>query len=424
MRLFSFPNPGIRLPYPSLKGERFLMSRKTPIKAIIVGGGVAGLASALAFQRAGIEAVVYEAGDPPAGSKGSFLTLAMNGVNALRTLDAFEPVEQCGFWVSFMELVSGSSKRLGNLNEHAKGLFIERGQLAAALRTQAMRRGIRCETGKQVLNAHTTQDGVRADFADGTSVSGDLLVGADGIHSRVRTALDPQAPPPRYIGLLGFGGAAQLPGLKTLPETFTFAYGKRAFFGWTPSPGGEVYWFANIPSFQEPDRKTLAAISAEQWRQQLLHLFAEDATPATDLIRATREQDGFIPTILHMLTHLPHWYGTSMVLVGDAAHGTSPTSGQGASLAIEDSLILAKCLRDCSDIHQACAVYEWLRRPRVEKVATLAWTANQLKVASPLMRRLQDLVVPFVLKHLVRPEVENWVYQYQIDWEEKITPSL
>jgi FAD-dependent urate hydroxylase len=384
-------------------------------------GGVAGLTSALAFQRAGIEAVVYEAGDPPAGFKGSFLTLAMNGVNALRTLDAFEPVERCGFWVSSMELVSGSGKRLGNLNEHAKGLFIKRGQLAAALRNEAMRRGIRCETSKQMLNAHPTPDGVRADFADGTSVSGDLLVGADGIHSRVRVAIDPKAPLPHYIGLLGLGGATQIPGLQTLPETFTFMYGKRAFFGWTPGPGGEVYWFANIPYDQEPERKRLAAISPDQWRQRLLHVFAEDATPAADLIRATREQDGFIPTILHMLTHLPHWYGKSMVLVGDAAHGTSPTSGLGASLAIEDSLILAQCLRNSPDTQRACAIYEGVRRSRVEQVAKLAGRANQLKVASPFMRRFQDLVVPFVLKHLVRPEVENWVYHHQIDWGEKIT---
>lgn len=400
------------------------MTSKTQKKAIIVGGGVAGLTAALAFQRAGIDAIVYEANEAPTGFKGSFLTLAMNGVNALRTIDAFEPVEESGFWVSSMELVSGSGKHLGDLNRNAKGLFIERDQLATVLRNEAMRRGIRCETKKQLLDAHPTQDGVSAHFADGTSVSGDLLVGADGIHSRVRKLIDPAAPAPRYVGLLGLGGAAQVPAIKTIPETFTLVYGKRAFFGWTPSTNGEVYWFANVPSTQEPDRQTLAAVSPQQWKQQLVQLFANDATPAADMIRSTPEYDGFTPTILHMLHHLPHWYGELMVLVGDAAHGTSPTSGQGASLAIEDSIILAKCLRDCSDPQRACAVYERLRRSRVEKVAKLARRANQIKVAGPLMRRLQDLVVPFALKHLVHPETETWVYQYRINWDEQIEANL
>jgi FAD-dependent urate hydroxylase len=253
-------------------------------------------------------------------------------------------------------------------------------------------------------------------FADGTSVWGDLLVGADGMHSRVRTLIDPAAPAPRYVGLLGLGGAVQVPDLKTVPETFTLVYGKHAFFGWIPGPNGEVYWFANVPFIQEPDRQILAVVSPQQWKQQLVQLFAHDATPAADMIRSTPEYDGFTPTLLHMLHHLPHWYGASMVLVGDAAHGTSPTSGQGASLAIEDSIILAKCLRDCPDSQRACAVYERLRRSRVEKVAKLAGRANQIKVAGPLMRHFQDLVVPFALKHLVHPEAETWVYQYRINW--------
>jgi 2-polyprenyl-6-methoxyphenol hydroxylase-like FAD-dependent oxidoreductase len=392
-------------------------------KAIIVGGGVAGPVAALAFQRAGIEAVVYEASDPPPNFKGSFLTLAMNGVNALLSIDAFEPVKRQGFWVSFMELVSASGKRLGDLNDNARGLFIERGKLTAALRHEAVRRGIRYETCKRLLDAHATPDGVSAHFADGTSAHGDFLVGADGIHSRVRKLIDPAAPNPRYIGLIGLGGAAQVPDVQTVPETFTLVYGKRAFFGWTPAPDGEVYWFANVPFAHEPERQMLATVPPQQWKQQLVDLFADDATPAAEMIRSTRERDGFTPTVLHMLHHLPYWYTEAMVLVGDAAHGTSPTSGQGASLAIEDSLLLAKCLRDCPDVQHACAVYEGLRRPRVEKVAKFAGRANQIKVAGPLMSRLQDLVVPFALKHFVHPEAESWVYQYAINWNEQIEVS-
>ncbi len=109
-----------------------------------------------------------------------------------------------------------------------------------------------------------------------------------------------------------------------------------------------------------------------------------------------------------------------MVLVGDAAHGTAPTSGQGASLAIEDRIILAKCLRDIPDLQAAFTAYEGLRRPRVERVAKLAGRANQAKVAGPLMRNFQDPVFPFLLKYFVHSEAETWLFHYRIDWDEKV----
>jgi 2-polyprenyl-6-methoxyphenol hydroxylase-like FAD-dependent oxidoreductase len=108
-----------------------------------------------------------------------------------------------------------------------------------------------------------------------------------------------------------------------------------------------------------------------------------------------------------------------MVLVGDAAHAASPTSGQGASLALEDSILLARALRDYADVELALMVYEASRRPRVEKVAKLARRANLTKVAGPLLRSAQDLLMPMVFKYVVRPENEAWLYQYQINWDEQ-----
>lgn len=401
-----------------------LISKK---KALIVGGGVAGPATALALQRVGIEATVCEAEDELTRYRGSFLVVARNGVHALRTLDAFEPALARGFWVARMELHSGSGRRLGELGANSGGLAIERGELAVALRDEAIRRGIVVQTGKRLLDAQSTPQGVTAQFADGSEISADLLIGADGIHSRVRTLIDPQAPVPQFTGLVGTGGLARLARplpVPPPPETFLFAFGRHAFFGWIPAPSGEVYWFTNLPQTREPEREKLAAIPREQWQQQLLSLFADDAIPACDLIRQTSTQDGFQPNVLHILRHVPVWHRQMMTLVGDAVHGTTTSSGQGASLALEDSLILARCLRDVSDVQQAFTMYEQLRRPRVERVARMGRRGSQAKVAGPLLRRFQGLVMPLALKLFIHPEKESWLYDYQIDLHEPVSQEM
>ena len=405
------------------------MTNPTGKRALIIGGGIAGPAVALALQRVGIESTIYEARPGAEQNKGAFLTVAKNGVHALRTLDAFEAVMARGFWVSRMEIYSGSGKRLGEMGSNAEGIALERSELASALCDEAVRRGIPLEAGKRFRSCQTTPEGVMVHFEDGTTASGDLVVGADGIHSRLRQMIDPGAPTPQLVGLIGTGGwvsASRVPNIHASSDTFTFILGKRAFFGWIASPGGEIYWFANIPSSRyahEMEGQRLTPVSRQEWKQRLLDLFAQDATPAVEIIRVTAEEHGFTPSLLNMLPQVPCWHRDAMVLVGDAAHAASPTSGQGASLALEDSITLAKTLRDAPDTQHALSMYETARRLRVEKVAKLARRANMTKVAGPMVRGIQDLLMPLVFKYLVHPEAEAWLYHYQIDWDEQTRPT-
>jgi 2-polyprenyl-6-methoxyphenol hydroxylase-like FAD-dependent oxidoreductase len=215
---------------------------------------------------------------------------------------------------------------------------------------------------------------------------GDLLIGADGLRSRTRTIIDPRAPDPRHVGLLNAGGFARadVPG-----ETGTayFIFGQRCFFGYLIHPSGEVWWFANPPSRKEPTREELAAVTQAEWRSQLMHLFKYDSGPmrriiaATDKIMAGWNTYDF-PTV-------PKWFNDRMVIVGDAAHATSPSSGQGASIAIEDAVVLAKCLRDKPNIGSAFAAYERLRRERVERVGGSGQT-ERLRQGSWAARRLRS----------------------------------
>ena len=108
-----------------------------------------------------------------------------------------------------------------------------------------------------------------------------------------------------------------------------------------------------------------------------------------------------------------------MVLVGDAAHAPSASSGQGASMAAESAVQLARCLRDLPH-ERAFAAYERLRRDRVERIIAAGARSNQDKAAGPVARVLRDLFLPATMKLLAKPEKMAWQFDYRIDWDAPI----
>ncbi|HYZ46824.1 MAG TPA: FAD-dependent monooxygenase [Actinomycetota bacterium] len=331
-----------------------------------------------------------------------------------------------GFSTRSIEFFSGTGKRLGEVpigGTLADGTVthtIKRADLYRVLHAEAIRRGIRIEHGKRLIDAETTPDGVVARFEDSTHAEGDLLIGADGIHSRTRRIIDPAAPGPRYTGLGNIGGFTRDASVDTKPGIYAMVWGKRAFFGYTVSPSGEIWWFANPPSASELTRAELAATTTEQWKQRLIGLFADDVSQVAEIIRATTGE--LLGTNQHDMPSVPTWHEGPMVIVGDAAHATSPASGQGASMAIEDAVVLAKCLRDVPDIQQAFVAYEQLRRERVERVVAQGARSSSDKAAGPIVRVLRDLMLPVVLKRVASNGERSlaWMYSYYIDWDDRM----
>jgi 2-polyprenyl-6-methoxyphenol hydroxylase-like FAD-dependent oxidoreductase len=110
------------------------------------------------------------------------------------------------------------------------------------------------------------------------------------------------------------------------------------------------------------------------------------------------------------------------MLIGDAAHAMSPSAGEGASIAGEDAIVLAKCLCDLPDPFNAFAAYERLRRQRVEKVVVYARKlGNNKTVTGPIARFGRDLFMPFALKAFASEKAHAWMYTYHVKWEEKTT---
>jgi 2-polyprenyl-6-methoxyphenol hydroxylase-like FAD-dependent oxidoreductase len=394
--------------------------------ALVIGGGIAGPVAAMALQRAGIEATVYEAYDAPADYAGLFLNTASNGLDVLRTLGIDVPSRADGFPIPRMVMWSGTGKRLGEvangirLPDGTVSVIVKRGSLQRVLREEAESRGLEVEYGKRLLSYEVTEEGgVIARFEDGTEAAGDLLVGADGIHSRVRRVMDPEAPRPIYTGLLSLGGYASGLSLPPTSETQHFVFGKKAFFGCLVRESGEIWWFANVAQPEEPSRKELSGISSTEWKRRLRELFSDDIDLIGEIIESNQGEIGAYP--VHDIPTAPTWHKGSAVLIGDAVHATSPSSGQGASLAIEDAIVLARCLRDIPDTERAFAAYETLRRERVEKVVAYSRRIGQSKtISNPVARWLRDQIMPFALKHFANADSHAWLYTYHVDWDEKV----
>jgi 2-polyprenyl-6-methoxyphenol hydroxylase-like FAD-dependent oxidoreductase len=398
------------------------------MRVLIAGGGIAGMATAMALERAGIEAEIYEAYDQSAGlDAGAYLTVAVNGLDALRTIGAHRPVMEAGFPTRTIRFQSGTGKHLGDLpigGTLADGTVthtIKRSDLYSVLTEEVRKRGIPLHHGKRLMEAREDSGTVVVSFADGSQAQGDLLVGADGIHSRTRQLIDPSAPQPRYTGLGNIGGFARVDSVFLEPETFLMVWGKRAFFGATPSPDGEIWWFANPPSERELSREELASMTAETWKHWLIDLFRDDKSPAVEIIRATGGR--LVGTNQYDMPHVPKWRTARMVIVGDAAHAAAPASGQGASMAIEDAVVLAKSLRENREISKALATFEAVWRPRVERVVEYGARFSGAKAPGTVSRIIRDLMLPFVFKRAASPKSMQsmaWLFNYHIDWNEPL----
>ena len=385
--------------------------------ALIAGGGVAGAAAAIALQHVGIDPVIYEARTEGPVQAGTFLTVATNGIDALRALGADAPVVERGFATPAIVLRSASGKLLGQvttgiaLSDGTLSQTLKRADLYAALTGEALARGVRIEYGKKLVDARAESAGVRAVFADGSEAVGAMLIGADGVHSAVRRIVEPAVPRPRYEGLLSTGGYVRGIDVATPVGSYEMIFGRRAFFGYVPAPDGEVWWFANLPQPEQPLADQPPLVPA--LRAQLLEAFADDAGPARELVDSTPELATLTP--LHTVPRLSCWHRGPIVLIGDAAHAPSPTSGQGASLSIEDAAELAWAIRGNDTITAAFTAFEANRRWRVERIVKWASRMNNNKAPGPIGRSIRDAMMPTAMRLMANNKSMRMPFQHHVE---------
>lgn len=395
------------------------------MKAIIIGCGIAGPAAAVALRRAKVAVSIFEAYPRPADEVGWFLNFATNGQDALAAAGV-DIASVGGYPIPTLVFHNGRGRRLGQvangtrLTSGAVSMCVRRGALQRLLREAATEAGASLAFGKRLVGIEQHEQHVTALFDDSSRVTADVLIAADGIASTVRQLLDPGAPPPSYTGMVSVGGYSRVDGLAPTHGEQVFIFGKRAFFGYLVGDDHEVWWFANV-AHPEASAAELAAIGIEEWRSQLGELFKSDLTLITDILQNATEI-GAHPIHDHPTT--PKWHRDRVVLIGDAAHATSPSAGQGAAIACEDAVVLAQCVRDAADIPEAFDTFEWLRRERVEKVVAYARQRGSNKTSSNALSRLaRDLVLPIVLRVTASEKAHEWLYGHHVDWDTDVSRS-
>lgn len=391
--------------------------------AIVIGGGIAGPVTATALRKAGIAARLYEAYPGPTFGIGSGLALAPNGVAALDIVGAGDLVREIASPISHMQMaVGGKVLQMPEMPDIPSLQMVDRNELHRTLHDHAVAAGVPFEYNKRLVRVEEDADGVTAHFADGSSATGDVLIGADGIRSTVRGLIDPNNPGPEYTGMIGFGTIIDNDfGIPS--ETMVFAFGKKAYYLYGTIDDNKIMWGANLPHKEYLSLTEARAIPAEHWLTILRETYAED-TPGGEFARRTTTENLETTGALHIMPSVPTWYRGRMVLVGDAVHAPSNSSGQGASLAIESAVQLARCLRDLPDHASAFAAYTGLRRSRVEGVAARARKINHSKTPGPVARRMMSMLMPLLLKGM-NPEKTIGVEQrYRIDWDAPVQQEL
>ena len=352
--------------------------------AIIAGGGIGGLAAAVALRQAGLRVLVCErseAIDPV----GAGLTLWANALKALHALGLADAIQELGV----PELGGGIRSRQGRMLTEMSAdrlqrrfgipsIGIHRADLQRvlldALPPDTVRLGAAC-TGF----AHDEQ-GVEVRLANGARLHGRLLIGADGLRSTVRAELFGDAPP-RYAGYTAWRGVTEFPHARLRPgET----WGRGARFGQVALSGGHVYWFATANA---PEG---AGDAPGGRKRELLDRFAGWHDPILDLIAATPEET-ILRNDIYDRPPLARWSDGRVTLLGDAAHPMTPNLGQGACQALEDAVVLGRCLRADGDVNRAVRRYEALRRPRTRAITMQSRRIGRVaQWRHPLACRLRD----------------------------------
>jgi 2-polyprenyl-6-methoxyphenol hydroxylase-like FAD-dependent oxidoreductase len=339
------------------------------------------------------------------------LSVAPNGINALRVIGADAAVEAVGQRVPGVVMSDGNGNVLASFDgfpDIPVTITMSRASLFGAIANHAIGSGIKIEYGKRLVSAEDGPSGVEVTFDDGTSAAGGLLIGADGIHSTVRTIIDPNAPDPEYQGVLSFGGFSSASGVLAERGRMYFAFG-RTFIGYWRLPDDRICWFASLSRPEPLGAAEVARVPASEWLTKLRELYVGHV-PGEILLEHADPDALMAVGPMERMPSVPHWYRGRMVIVGDAAHAPSSSSGQGASLAIESAIELARCLRDLPN-PAAFTAYEHVRRSRVEMIGAGAAATNKAKAGD------KEAFAPPTPEQMFAP-----VHLHQINWNARVDP--
>jgi 2-polyprenyl-6-methoxyphenol hydroxylase-like FAD-dependent oxidoreductase len=347
---------------------------------LIVGGGFSGMATAIECAKRGFDVDLVEI-DAGWRSYGAGISIGGPTLRALRTVGVLDAFLERGHAGDGVNLFAPDGTALGTLptprvagDDVPGGGAIMRPALAGILAQATRAANINVKLGCSFERIDTHDDHVNVTFTDGSAARYDLVVGADGLYSKVRTTLFADAPTPRYTGQ-GVWRAV-------LPRPQEIAccamwLGHKVKAGLNPVSADEMYLFVT------EDRPTRAYVDAAEAPQMLRDLLAGFGAP---VLQAVREQIGTHSSVIYrplesLLVPRP-WSRGRVVLVGDAVHATTPHMASGAGIGIEDGVVLAEELARHAVLADALDAFEARRWERCRLVVENSGRLGEIEVAN------------------------------------------
>ncbi len=364
---------------------------------LVAGGGIGGLCAAMGLQAVGQRVVVLER-DDQVREVGAGLTLFPNALAALDRLGVGADVRalsvpvgdggvrvRSGRWLARQD-AQGVTRLLGE-----PVVCVHRGELLALLADAVG--GENILVSADAVGYQLEDEGITVETADGRTLRGSALIGADGVHSMVALAMHPHGVA-TYTGTTAWRAVTKLSeSLRGMDVGFE-TWGVGEVFGMVPLGDDRVYWFAtsNRPEGERAPTTEHAHV---------VEHFSPWHAPIGEVVSAT-PPDAVIRHDLYDRSPLPHWTAGRVTLLGDAAHPMRPNLGQGACQAIEDAVAIADCVSTHTDVVAAFAAYEARRRRDANRVVKLSRSAGKVaQLSQPLACHARNALVRILPSSLV-----------------------
>jgi len=344
------------------------------LRILVIGAGVSGISVARGLLRDGHDVTVFDQ-RPNVTPGGGAVTIWSNGATVLQQLGV--DMDGAGQLLSTVRVMTSTGRPLAtmDLNAMVNRLGAPVRMVPRRILLERLLKGfpsdrVRCNS--RATEVVSTPNGVRVDFEDGSSADGDLLIGADGLHSVVRSIAGGQ--PAKSTGWCSWQGLVTLPAISD-PHVATMMIGEHGNLGLWPAGGSALQWWFDLPwssDYVRPHRPI-----------EMIRSHFTGWSDTVDQVLATLTDDDLAPSPFPHFRHpIPRAGAGALTLLGDAAHAMPPTLAQGTNQALLDTMVLRKALSDfrngsSHNKSELGSALRWYENTRRRKVKAVSWLTTQ-----------------------------------------------